>query len=62
MWHGSRRHSWRCAGLRQLLECLPALGLLLREGFEAQLLLVVQVKERLMLGLVEDGEGVDNLG
>lgn len=42
--------------LQQLLECPLALSLLLHECFKVQLLLLIaQVKECLVLGLVEDG-------
>lgn len=47
-------------GILQLLACPLALGLHLHEGFETQLLLMVQFKERLM-GLVEDSNGPDDL-
>lgn len=44
--------------MQQLLECLPALGLLLCEDSEVWLLLTAQVKECLVLGLVEESEGL----
>lgn len=47
-------------GILQLLARPLALGLHLHEGFETQLLLMVQFKERLM-GLVEDSNGPDDL-
>lgn len=58
MWNECRGHSWRCVELQQLLECPKALGTLLHEGFEAPLLLKVQ----LVLSLVEGGEGLDGFG
>lgn len=54
-------HSWRCGGLKQPLECLLARRLLLYERLEAKLLLIVQAEEHLVLGLVEDGKGLDDL-
>lgn len=52
--------SWRCVGLEQLLECLPPLGLLLHKCFEVPLLLIVQVDECLVLGLLENGNRLDD--
>ncbi|MCJ8744052.1 hypothetical protein PDJAM_G00101790 [Pangasius djambal] len=55
-WQGTQLEMWWAA---QILECLLALSLLLHEGFEVQLLHFVQVEERLVLGLVENGEGLE---
>lgn len=40
-----REHSWRCAGLHQLMEYLPGLSLLLHKSNKVQLLLIAHVEE-----------------
>lgn len=43
VWNHGRRHRWRCGGVQQLLEWMPALSLLLNMGFEVEFLLMAQV-------------------